>query len=652
MSEDDFAVLAAEQAAFTVSQASPSAKLATIDYKRDVVGAVPLPAPAPATVPAKPKKMSLFATRMKLSEAPAATPPVAAAAVISDTVMERESTPLGVRATRFPTSATSFPVAESVAEWSESAPTAAKPLRKVADVGEWMRDVTASASETQSSLLRFDFDGRVIEASAAVPASGGGLFHHGQQESRPGYSIAELLHLCKSTVFAQRLLATTVVLRLVKRFDEFSAAQRKLIVESFSLRGLELLQIVRHALDADSQTQLCAIGVELLRALLSCGTLAIGDARRLAAATGVEPLPAAFAANQQRLLDGLSMRLCIRHLVEMQLIVRLRFLRTVGGLDVGACFALLAYQCPHTAALLTADDYTAPAAGGELPAVFDVDELLLSGEQLYVESLSDGDVDAIAHLHRLARSAARWAEASAVQRRVQAVARRLLDVVAPHIARAANATAPPWTSFAVLAATHRHLRAAAFAGGGGVGLPHDVVLRVCCVGIRCGDAAALATRLFAAVAGALELSDGAAATVAALYADSDALRDGLRDWPVGGGLLARAYEADEALLVAVLRVAALLIESGVSADAVECGAHVLALFGSHSAAFASDVVQAAARPIVARAVASGGVSADAAQAVLDEFCATGVAARFWLNTLFLPMGLERGIAIAQRMLAN
>jgi hypothetical protein len=158
MSEDDFAVLAAEQAAFTVSQASPSAKLATIDYKRDVVGAVPLPAPAPATVPAKPKKMSLFATRMKLSEAPAATPPVAAAAVISDTVMERESTPLGVRATRFPTSATSFPVAESVAEWSESAPTAAKPLRKVADVGEWMRDVSASASETQSSLLRFDFD--------------------------------------------------------------------------------------------------------------------------------------------------------------------------------------------------------------------------------------------------------------------------------------------------------------------------------------------------------------------------------------------------------------------------------------------------------------------------------------------------------------
>ena len=633
MIEDDFAVLAAEQAAFTVSQASPSAKLAAIDYKRDVVAAPPLLAPAPAPVSVKPKKMSLFATRMKLSETPAATP----AAVISDTVTERDSTPLGARATRFPTSATSFPVAESVAEWSESAaiPTPAKPLRKAAaaaaaaDVNEWMRDVPSS-SETQtreSSLLRFDFEGRVIEASAAVPASGGGLFHHGQQESRPGYSIAELLHLCKSTVFAQRLLATTVVLRLVKRFDEFSAAQRKLIVESFSLRGLELL-----------------------RALLSCGTLAIGDARRLAAATGVEPLPAAFAANQQRLLDGLSMRLCIRHLVEMQLIVRLRFLRTVGGLDVGACFELLAYQCPHTAALLTADDYKAPVAGAELPAVFDVDELLLSGEQLYLESLSDGDVDAIAHLHRLARSAVRWAEATAVQRRVQAVARRLLDVVAPHIARAANATAPPWTSFAVLAATHRHLRAAAFAGAGGVGLPHDVVLRVCCVGIRCGDAAALATRLFAAIAGALELSDGAAATVAALYADSDALRDGLRDWPAAGGLLARAYEADEALLVTVLRVAALLIESGVSADAVECAAHVLALFGSHSAAFASDVVQAAARPIVARAVASGSVSTDAAQAVLDEFCATGVAPRFWLNTLFLPMGLERGIEIAKRML--
>jgi len=564
---------------------------------------------------------------------------------VRDVVAERSASGGGNKVRAFaPGSA--FPVAESLAMDGVGGASVARRKKGAGapstSVDEWLADVPAvSAQELQAqahSLLRFDFEARVIDGDADVPASGGGLFHHGQQEARPGYSIAELLHLCKSTVFAQRLLAVTVLTRLVARFDAFPPAQRRLVVEAFSLRGSELLQIVRHALDADAHSQLCVLGVELLRHVLACGSLSVRDAQRLAAATGVEPLPAAFAANQQRLLDGLSMRLCIRQLVEMQLVVRLRFLRA-AGVDVAPCAELMAYQCTHTAALLAQHELLPPARAAPAPApVLTLEELLARGEALFLDApLDDGDVDALVRLHALARAAQHWAGETrqnvSAQRRVQSVARRLLDVLAPHVSRAANA-ALPWTSFGVLAATHRLLRAAAFAAPGGADLPHDAVLRACCVGVRCGDAASLAPRLFATLGAALELSEGAAATLAALYAESDALRDGRRDWPTAGDTLARVSEAHEALLVTVLRFVALLSDSGVALETVDCAAHVLALYASHSAAFESDVVQAAAQPIVARAVASGTLARDAVVGVADEFCATGVAPRFWLTNLF------------------
>jgi hypothetical protein len=507
-----------------------------------------------------------------------------------------------------------------------------------------MKDIssTPNSAESTSSIVRFDFDGLVIAADAAVPESGGALFHHGAQESRPGYSIGELMHLCKSTVFAQRLLAATVVWRILSRFDAFESPTRKLIVEAFTLRGMELLQIVRNLLDSDAKSQLCLVAVDLLRLVLSCGSFRVADARRVANATGMQPLPSALAANQMRLLDGLSMRLCIRRLVEMELVQRLRFLRGVG-VAVDECLSLLAYQCPHTADLLAAHSLAPPPdpVVALPPVSAALDDVLAVGESLFVDSLADTDVDRMIELHALARAVAHWAAETrlvgAVKSRVGAVVRRLLEVLAPHISLAANST-PPWTTFPALIGAHRFLRAALFVDGG----DRAVLIRACCVGIRCGDAVSLTQRLFALFADSLELSDGAAATIAALYAESDALRAGARDWPVADGVLEHAGETHEALLVTVLRMIALLVESGVTSATVECAPHVMALYSTHSALFAADVVQAAAQPIVARAVASGSLPHDSVRAVVEEFCASGVAARFWLTTAFMPLVAQAG----------
>jgi hypothetical protein len=270
------------------------------------------------------------------------------------------------------------------------------------------------------------------------------------------------MHLCKSTVLSQRILSSSVILRIVSRFDQYDSATQSHIVESFSLHGMELLQIIRHLLDSDVKSQLCLIAVDLLRAVLSSGTFRVADARRVAAVTGMQPLPSALAANQMRLLDGLSMRLCIRRLMEMELLPRLRFLRghNVPGID--DCLLLLSYQCPHTSELLSNNDLNVVAVDNHAaPPVAPLEDILSIGESIFIDSLIDTDVDRLIELYFLSRDVAHWAKETrgAVHDRVVAVVRRLLDVFAPHIATAANAIAPPWTTFPALIGAHRWVAA-------------------------------------------------------------------------------------------------------------------------------------------------------------------------------------------------
>ncbi|GAB9471191.1 Rna polymerase ii-associated protein 1 [Globisporangium polare] len=102
---------------------------------------------------------------------------------------------------------------------------------------EWMQSVPAtdasvSASKTKSNATakkrkaklqatteRFDFNGECISAlddHQQQPAHSG-LFHHGDEPDAAGYTMAELLHLARSTVASQRAMALTTITKILRK---------------------------------------------------------------------------------------------------------------------------------------------------------------------------------------------------------------------------------------------------------------------------------------------------------------------------------------------------------------------------------------------------------------------------------------------------
>ncbi|PWN44125.1 hypothetical protein IE81DRAFT_340203 [Ceraceosorus guamensis] len=81
---------------------------------------------------------------------------------------------------------------------------------------EWMRgDSPFSKVEPSADhQLRFGFDGRVI--APHEERIGEGLHHHADESDRAGYTAEELLHLARSTVPSQRLIALTTLGRILE----------------------------------------------------------------------------------------------------------------------------------------------------------------------------------------------------------------------------------------------------------------------------------------------------------------------------------------------------------------------------------------------------------------------------------------------------
>lgn len=81
---------------------------------------------------------------------------------------------------------------------------------------EWMTEEPHS-SRGQSQDPRFDFEGNVfgclIDDDTQTRLSG--LHHHGKDQNMPGYSAEELLHLARSTMPSQRVLALQTLARIM-----------------------------------------------------------------------------------------------------------------------------------------------------------------------------------------------------------------------------------------------------------------------------------------------------------------------------------------------------------------------------------------------------------------------------------------------------
>eukprot|EP00048_Salpingoeca_helianthica_P002051 m.54097 g.54097 ORF g.54097 m.54097 type:complete len:1411 (+) comp11874_c1_seq2:1325-5557(+) len=81
---------------------------------------------------------------------------------------------------------------------------------------QWTGDLQAPSSGASTNNIRFDFSGNAITTNLDVPTSLG-LHHHGDEEELPGYTLAELVHLARSTFAPQRALSLETLTRILPR---------------------------------------------------------------------------------------------------------------------------------------------------------------------------------------------------------------------------------------------------------------------------------------------------------------------------------------------------------------------------------------------------------------------------------------------------
>ena len=137
-----------------------------------------------------------------------------------------------------PPSATHFPTPRALPDLNPSDPDFLETLHKKyfpdlpADPSKlaWMAPIPTTDSpadqdspyyphsEISVSSLRFDFRGRFLSprVSRSIPSSKG-LHHHGEAPEAAGYTVAELAHLARSAVPAQRCMAFQTLGRILYR---------------------------------------------------------------------------------------------------------------------------------------------------------------------------------------------------------------------------------------------------------------------------------------------------------------------------------------------------------------------------------------------------------------------------------------------------
>jgi RPAP1-like, C-terminal len=109
---------------------------------------------------------------------------------------------------------------------------------------------SAAAPGGGHTATRFDFDGGVVPKGATL-STASGLHHHGDEQERAGYTLAELLHLCQSTVPAQRAMSLSTLAALLARALVPGAPEAPVLEE---MRDSQLVTVLRVSLDSSNLT--------------------------------------------------------------------------------------------------------------------------------------------------------------------------------------------------------------------------------------------------------------------------------------------------------------------------------------------------------------------------------------------------------------
>lgn len=134
-----------------------------------------------------------------------------------------------------------------------------------------VEEMRCATTKDDSQRSRFDFQGKVVNQDVDIPAHRG-LHHHGDEPHHPGYTLQELLHLCRSTVASQRAAGLRILGAILSNiYNEYYDLAFTTALMWQCLRENILLHI-RIALDDTHETVL-ANALSALAAGLGCGTL-------------------------------------------------------------------------------------------------------------------------------------------------------------------------------------------------------------------------------------------------------------------------------------------------------------------------------------------------------------------------------------------
>jgi hypothetical protein len=134
----------------------------------------------------------------------------------------------------------------------------------IVETVKWMQPIIESSGESTS--IRYDFEGKVITKDDNLNS---GLYHHGDEPDKPGYTIDELLYLLHSTVSSQRVIALGVFERILVHHQNHSYGDYLTIFDKLMQNDLGILLFL--CID-DKNVNIVNAALKTLLAMISCET--------------------------------------------------------------------------------------------------------------------------------------------------------------------------------------------------------------------------------------------------------------------------------------------------------------------------------------------------------------------------------------------
>ncbi|KAJ3311487.1 RNA polymerase II associated protein 1 [Boothiomyces sp. JEL0838] len=127
---------------------------------------------------------------------------------------------------------------------------------------EWTKEIPMAVQDQ----MRFDFHGCILDSGAEY-GSISGLYHHGDQPDRAGYTIEELIHLTKSTFPSQRAFSLQIISLIVEKIYSQSYSPPTCKEITLKLKKENIALVGRIGMDAKHETVYC-MAINLLATIL------------------------------------------------------------------------------------------------------------------------------------------------------------------------------------------------------------------------------------------------------------------------------------------------------------------------------------------------------------------------------------------------